>query len=219
MGMEISVIQEGKATVVAVKEQTRLNVTGASEGYFTVHVGASSSPPIDFNATGGTVVLEFQGLYSPSTFTPTGGPLNTDTLDLECDTAKALTDATLGANETDGTVVVQIIQQGVNAVTAQNEIQGIEFANVGGGTYQLVWEHGTRETTSGLAWDATAASVQAALEALTNIPDGRVQVSGAHDTGFTVEFVSDFANLPMEDLEYVSYLNSGGFRAVIVVVS
>lgn len=54
-------------------------------------------------------------------------------------------------------------------------VREIKFANTTGGTYTLTFNS---QTTSAIDWDATAAEIQAALEALSNVIPGEVVVQG-----------------------------------------
>ncbi|MFK7778316.1 MAG: right-handed parallel beta-helix repeat-containing protein, partial [Gimesia sp.] len=74
-----------------------------------------------------------------------------------------------------------------------NEQQTISIPNVpGGGTYELDFPLSTNGPVT-LAFDATAAEVQAALESLDSIGAGNVVVTGSIFTGgFIVEFIGVF---------------------------
>jgi hypothetical protein len=58
-----------------------------------------------------------------------------------------------------------------------------------GGTFTLTVDMpgGTAQTTAGIAWNASAATIQAALEAMSNLAPGDVTVT-AHQTAFIVIF-------------------------------
>lgn len=66
-----------------------------------------------------------------------------------------------------------------------NEVQTITLANATGGTFTLTY---SGQTTSAIAYNATAATVQAALEALSNIAVGDVAVTGSAGGPYTVTF-------------------------------
>lgn len=81
--------------------------------------------------------------------------------------------------------------------TAENERQTITI-NATGGTFAATFAfEGKTGTTSALAWNAAAAVVQAALEALDSIGSGNVTV-GLVGLVYTIEFVGDLAlaNMP-----------------------
>lgn len=60
-----------------------------------------------------------------------------------------------------------------------------------GGTFTLTFNG---QTTSAIAYNASAATVEAALEALSTIGQGNVQVTGNAGGPWTVEFVGQLAN-------------------------
>jgi hypothetical protein len=70
---------------------------------------------------------------------------------------------------------------------ARNEVQQVNVANATGGTFPLTFE---AQTTAGINHNANAATVQAALEALSNIAPGDVVVTGgpANTAPLEVEF-------------------------------
>ena len=81
--------------------------------------------------------------------------------------------------------------------TQQNEVQTITI-NATGGTFTIAFDfEGKTGTTAALAWNAAAAAVQAALEALTPIGAGNVAVTLLGSV-YTITFQGDLqrANLP-----------------------
>lgn len=69
---------------------------------------------------------------------------------------------------------------------ATNEVQTATVTGAPtGGTFTLTWNS---QTTTAIAYNATAATVQAALEALSNIDVGDVTVTGAAGGPYTVTF-------------------------------
>jgi uncharacterized phage protein gp47/JayE len=72
-------------------------------------------------------------------------------------------------------------------VAGQNAIQEVSFAaSPASGNFRLVFG---QEQTALIAWDANAADIKAALEALNSIDE--VDVTGNFSAGFTIEFVGD----------------------------
>jgi hypothetical protein len=68
-----------------------------------------------------------------------------------------------------------------------NEVQTVTVTGAPtGGTFTLTW---SGQTTAAIAYNATAAAVQSALEALSNIAPGDVIVTGAAGGPYTVTFV------------------------------
>lgn len=91
----------------------------------------------------------------------------------------------------------------------QDEVQTLLIAaNIDGGTYKLVWKG---QATTALAFNANAAAIDAALEALSNIPAGGVVVAGTNP--FTITFAGDLANMPQELIEVDSSLLLDGTDA------
>jgi len=71
-----------------------------------------------------------------------------------------------------------------------NEVQTVSHAGTGG-TLTLTFEG---QTTAAIAWDATAAAAQAALEALSNVGAGDVRAAGGPwPAAITFEFVNGLA--------------------------
>lgn len=87
---------------------------------------------------------------------------------------------------TGGPAVVVQIQQGGEG---DNEVKLITFINAPtGGTFKLSFDG---QTTSNIAYNATASTIQAALEALSSIGVGNVGVTGNIGGPFTVIFIGD----------------------------
>lgn len=77
-----------------------------------------------------------------------------------------------------------------DAVVGANETQTITITgSPTGGTFTLTY---AGQTTSAIAYNANAATIQAALEALSTIGAGNVNVTGSGP--FTVEFINDLAD-------------------------
>jgi hypothetical protein len=95
------------------------------------------------------------------------------------------------SNDDNPQVIVTTTQEGE---AAGNEIQGITLpATVSGGTFTLTF---SGQTTAAIAWNANAAAVQAALEALSNVAPGDVIVTaGPLPDQVLVEFDGAYAGL------------------------
>lgn len=100
------------------------------------------------------------------------------------------------------------VTAGVNAVQTV-EITGTPT----GGTYKLRWNG---QTTSALAYNANAAAIDAALEALSNIGAGDVSVSGTNP--FTVTFTSTLAGKPQPIIELADNSLTGGSSPSVTIV-
>ena len=86
---------------------------------------------------------------------------------------------------------------------SSNERQVITLNQATGGTFTLSF---SGLTSAALAFDASAASVEAALEALPSIAAGNVSVSGAFGGPYTVEFIGDLAESDQSQLGATSAL-------------
>lgn len=91
------------------------------------------------------------------------------------------------------------------ASAAQSEVYRITITATGG-TYTITYDG---QTTTALAFDANAAAIDAALEALSNIGVADVSVAGTGDTR-TITFGTALANLNLEDLTVDDALATGG---------
>lgn len=72
-----------------------------------------------------------------------------------------------------------------------NEVQTVTVTgSPTGGTFTLTW---SGQTTSAIDYNASSATVKAALEALSNIGQGDVKVTGSAGGPFTVTFKGDLS--------------------------
>lgn len=111
------------------------------------------------------------------------------------------------------TVTVTVTQAGS---AGTNEIQTVTFRGTPtGGTFTLTFQG---ETTSALAYNASAATVETALEALTSVTSGDVSVSGDAGGPYTIEFTGNYAatNVPIMSSDGSS-LTGGNTVSVEVV--
>lgn len=92
-----------------------------------------------------------------------------------------------------------------------NEVQTLTFdADVDGGTYTLSFG---AYTTDPLAWNADAATIENALDALPNLDDGDVEVTGTGPFVFTFSGNYAGSNVPMLVID-ISELTDGGGAVV-----
>jgi len=96
-----------------------------------------------------------------------------------------------------------------------SEVQTITV-DATGGTYTITWNG---QTTGNIAFDATAATVQAALEALSNISAGDVTVTGGPgDSGgttpYTLTWLSSLGNVAAPTTDPALLTGGGGTAAV-----
>lgn len=98
-----------------------------------------------------------------------------------------------------------------NATT--EEVQTITEGGSGLTSFTLTF---AGQTTDALDDQATAAEVQAALEALSNIGEGNVEVTGNAGGVYTVKFVGDLANT---DVAQMTATPTGGTGTVTIATS
>ncbi|MBD3251289.1 hypothetical protein GF380_02335 [Candidatus Uhrbacteria bacterium] len=114
-----------------------------------------------------------------------------------------LTDGTVDAGDVFSSVAIDtVIYLSTNdgrwsdSDVGRNEIQTITVStDATGGTYQVIYDGAT---SSALAYDANAATIEAALEAMSTIDVGNVRVTG---TGpYTVEFMNDLGDQALDEM-------------------
>lgn len=182
-------------------EVQRITVNGSpSQGSFTLTYAGQTSGDIAYNASASTVdtALEALSNIGAGDVTCTGGPLPGSTVDIEFTGSLAATNVSqITANDTKLKTKITTTTQG-NAV--QNEIQRISASPAPtGGTFTLTYDG---QTTSAIAYNATAATVDAALEALSNIGAGDVSVTGGPlaTAPFVVTFQNALANTNVAEM-------------------
>lgn len=106
------------------------------------------------------------------------------------------------------------------SVVSRNEIQRVTITGTPtGGTFTLTF---SGQTTAGIAYNATAATVQAALEALSNIGVGDVVATGGPlpGTAASVEFTGVFVGTnPADMTASAAGLTGGSSPAVTIAVT
>lgn len=96
--------------------------------------------------------------------------------------------------------------------SGQNETQTITVANADGGNWTATFGG---QTTANIAWNATAATVQTRLRALSTIGDGGCVVTGSTGGPYTVEFTGPLARTNVGDIT-VTDSTTGAGHAVTV---
>jgi len=99
---------------------------------------------------------------------------------------------------------------GFPSTSAASEVQTVTLGTApnnvpDGGTFTLTYRG---ETTAAIAWDASAATIQAALEALSSVNSGDITVSGAISNGVTFTFANTLGDVDLLMLN--SSLTDGG---------
>ena len=166
----------------SLNERDRLAVS-TTAGTYTLNFNAQTSAPIPYDASAATVqsALEaFTGI-DPGDVSVSGGPGDlgaTSPYEIAFGGALAGTDVPdISAN---GAFLDSVNRLAVNATS---------------GTYKLTFTlgNGSLQTTAAIPYDASAATVQSALEALSNLSAGQVTVTGGPgNAGATTPYTISF---------------------------
>lgn len=109
------------------------------------------------------------------------------------------------------------VQVSINAGAAANEVQVLTVTgSPAGGTFTITF---SGQTTGAIAYNASAATVLAALIALSNIGTGNVTVTGSAGGAWTVTFVGDLADTNVAAMTTTSSLTGGTSPAVSVATN
>jgi hypothetical protein len=157
-------IDAADVVVGFIPEIQTISNNGAVAGTFTLTFsagGPQTTAAIAYNAGAATIqsALEALSNIAPGDIVVSGGPIHTSPVTVQFQGAYA------------GTDVPQMTGSGTNLVIA-NEMQYVEIVATGG-TFTLTY---SGQTTGAINWNASAAAVQTALEALSNLAPGDVQV-------------------------------------------
>lgn len=99
-----------------------------------------------------------------------------------------------------------------NYYPGNNEIQQIAIVSATGGTFTLTF---SGQTTAGIAYNASAAAIQTALEALSNINPGDVVVTGTPFT-WQVQFTGQYTNTNVAQMTANGASLTGGGASISV---
>lgn len=179
-GQSTYVIVSSTALVVngTANEVQQLIVPGATAGTFTLTFNGNTTSAIAYNASAATVqtaLLALTGMYAGDVVA-TGGTLPNTAVTLTFGGQFTGTNVpqvtTTSTGLTGGAAVVTTVSQGFNANI--NEVQTV----TSGGTAGTITFTYNSVTTGSVAWNATAATIQTALEGLSTIGAGNVSVTG-----------------------------------------
>lgn len=169
---------------------------GVTGGTFTITFDGSTTGAINHNAPAATVQSALNSLASitPNTVTVTGGAGGPWTVAFDNGTLAGASQPLItctGTSLTGTNISVSVTGAGG---AGDNETQTLTVATATGGTFTLTFGG---FTTTALAYNADAATIQAALEALSSIGSGNVTVSGGPGT-FTIAFAGTLAATPQD---------------------
>ncbi len=201
------------ASVAAATGNAQTVTVNAGGGTFTLSFNGQTTAPIAYNASAATVQGALvalsnigRNLQNQSNVSVTATTTGTATVytitfvnGLATPTQPLLT---INGTALTATAVVAIMTPGVPSAS---EVQQMTVA-AGSGTFTLSFNG---QTTAALAYNATAAQVQTALAALSNIGTGNVTVTQSGNT-YTVTFQGTLANQTLAAL----LLNSSALVAV-----
>lgn len=178
-------------------EKQQVTLTGGpTGGTFTLTFEGQTTAGIAYNANNAAVVAALEALSNIGVgdVAVTGGALPGTPITVEFQGALANSDRQQmtgsGAALTGGSANISVTQEAVTGVNEKQQVQIDPTSN--GGTFTLTYEW---QTTAGIAYNANAAAVDAALEALSNIGAGDVTVTGGPGpaTAWVVEFTGALA--------------------------
>jgi hypothetical protein len=115
-----------------------------------------------------------------------------------------------------GAILAQETQESVTISAGRNEVQLVTKGTHTGGTFTLTFE---AQTTGTIDWDASAAEVQTALEALSNIAPGDVIVTGDEQGPWTVTFTGALAASNRTQMTIDGTLLTGGAGEAVTTVT
>jgi len=175
-------------------EKQRINLTNATGGTFTLTFNGQTTIALAYNALGSTIQGQLEALSNivPGDVLVTGGAGGPWVVEFMGNFANDDV-ALLTGNGTSLTQAGYSIR--VDTITAgdvgKNEIQLVNIGEPTGGTFTLNF---SGETTGNIAYNASAGTVQTALEALSNVANGDVTVTKNADNTYSIEFKQDYRN-------------------------
>lgn len=207
---EITIDQTGLSRLNVTREingntneiQTVETVGNVAGGYFTLAINGETTSAIGFNATAATVQAALESLSSIG-----AGNVNVTGVDLPSGTMSIEFVGSLAAQDVDQISFDDSTLLGGGGLTSatqtpgsSNEFQTLDTAGaVTGGTFTLTFNG---QTTSALNHNATRGQIETALEGLSNIGAGNVNVTGGALPGspVVVEFLGVLANTDVSRL-------------------
>ncbi len=186
-----------------VNEVQTVRTTNATGGTFTITFDGQTTAPLPWNATAAQVQAALEALsnIAPGDVTVAGGPANTANMTVTFTGALAATNVAQMTTNAAGLTFTAAAPAATTtpATATANEVQTVRTTNATGGTFTITFDG---QTTAPLPWNATAAQVQAALEALSNIAPGDVTVTGgpANTANVTVTFTGALATTGVPEM-------------------
>lgn len=192
-------------------------IVNASGGTFTLTFDGQTTGNISVGATAGDVQTALEALsnIAPGDVEVTGTGTSGDPYLIEFKATYAATNVpqitgSVGSL-TGGSVDVTTITQGL---APTNEVQTV-YHNGQGGTFTLTY---SGQTTGAIAWDASAAAIKAALEALSNVDLVDVSGTGTIDDPWVIEFQGSLAGTNIGQMTGSGSGLTGGFDSTILTI-
>ena len=190
--------------VAGVNEVQSLSMTDATEGTFTLTFGGQTTTPLPYDATATQIQMALVLLTNINfgDVQVEGGAINTAAVtitfvdELGFENVDQITVDNTGLSDGATGIVASTTTEGVTQI---NEVQTVAATGATSGTFTLTYDG---QTTGPIAYNATAAQVQSALIALSNIGPDDVVVTGGpvHLAGVAIEFTGAFAGMDAESL-------------------
>lgn len=183
--------------VAAANDVQLVTINGTpSGGTFTLSFGGQTTSNLAYNATASAVQTAVQAMSSVGSGNATvsganGGPY-TITFNGSLASAPQTLITASGSGLTGGTSPTVTVSHSTTGATAVNEQQTVTITGTlpDTGGYTLTY---SGQTTTQLSYTGSAATVQAALQALSNIGNGNATVSGSAGGPYTVTFTGSLA--------------------------
>ncbi len=189
-----SVVLDTDGVDPGVNEVQTVTPPSNAAGYFRLSLTPILTEPISNNATAAQVQTALNAQVASDMFSvtgPTGGPWDVEFVG-------ALAEANWNMFSVQN--VMPVVAQTTAAVAPTNQMQTITLpAEATGGTFELWFGAGYTATPSGaIAYNASAATVQAKLEAMASIGAGNVTVTKPSAGTWRVTFTGDLAGQTMQ---------------------
>ncbi len=189
LGGGTAVVDMTTEGATGTNEVQTLAASGATGGTFRLALGIQSTGPLSYNATAATIQVALSALPSVGLgqVAVTGGPINTTDVVIDFTgtlAAKDVAQISADSSNLDGGTVEVTTMTTASAPVVQILSEG---AGVSGGTFTLTFDSAT---TAPLAYDATAAQIEAALELLSTITNVTVMGDLSPGASTTITFMS-----------------------------
>lgn len=187
--------------------------SGSAGFTYTLTLAGQTTGPIDGMASAATIQSDIQALSNVDdqqiSVTATGNVVTVEFIGTEGQTDQPqFTASTFSGSNTITLTIPVTSTNAVAAIAAVNETQTVRLTgSPSGGTFTLRFG---ANTTSGLAYNASAATIQTALQGLASIGSGNATVSGSSGGPWTVTFEGSLAGANQDQLVPDGTLLTGG---------